>query len=275
LHRIRTRCLTDESPATSPGKAGTLRENDIFRPAFTDIAVAFALLTRLPLPRLPDAAFALQARSGWAFALVGAVVALIAGLAGMGAMRLGLPAIAAAGLILAIQIAATGAMHEDGLADTADGLWGGWTPERRLQIMKDSAIGSYGVLALILSVGLRWVALAGLIGNGIGALVAAAALSRALLPGLMTALPHARSSGLSHGVGIPGRAVSLAALALGLGIATVGVGAAALAALALAALAVTGLALLARSRIGGQTGDILGAAQQLAEIVVLLVLLAG
>jgi adenosylcobinamide-GDP ribazoletransferase len=119
------------------------------------------------------------------------------------------------------------------------------------------------------------VALAGLIGSGIGALVAAAALSRALLPGLMAALPHARSSGLSHGVGIPGRAVSLAALALGLGIATVGVGAAALAALALAALAVTGLALLARSRIGGQTGDILGAAQQLAEIVVLLVLLAG
>ncbi len=256
-----------------------MRENDILRPRLTDVAVAFALLSRLPLPRLPDAAFAHQARAGWAFGLVGAGVALIAGLVGVSAMWLGLPASAAAGLVLATQIAATGAMHEDGLADTADGLWGGWTRERRLEIMKDSAIGSYGVLALILSVGLRWVALAGLIGAGpgagIGALVAAAALSRALLPGLMTALPGARVDGLSRRVGVPGRAVSLAALALGLGVAMVGVGAAALPALAFAALSVTGLALLARARIGGQTGDILGAAQQLAEIAVLLVLLAA
>ncbi len=252
-----------------------MRKNDTARPRMTDPVVAAALLTRLPLPRLPDRAFAHQAGAAWAFPLVGAVVALLAGGAGCIALSLGLTAPVAAGVVLAVQIAVTGAMHEDGLADTADGFWGGSTRARRLEIMRDSAIGSYGVLALILSVGLRWSALAALLPHGLAPVFAAATLSRAALPALMAGLPHARADGLSRRVGTtPPASAALAAL-LGLGLGWLALGPAVLiAALALTA-AVAGLAVLARNRIGGQTGDVLGAAQQLAELTVLLIALAA
>lgn len=235
-----------------------------------DVAVAFALLTRLPLPRLPDGAFAHQARAAWAFALVGVVVALIAGGAGWLALTLGLPGAAAAGLVLLVQIAVTGAMHEDGLADTADGLWGGWTRERRLEIMQDSAIGTYGALALILSLGLRWVALSVLLVGGIAPVIAAAAVSRGLLPVVMTALPQARDDGLSRRVGVPGWAVCAVAAGLGAGLALAICGGAALVPIALACAGVALVARIAQAKIGGQTGDILGAGQQVAESAVLL-----
>lgn len=247
-------------------------DNRLF--AVSDVAVAFVLLSRLPLPRLPDHAFSHQARAAWAFPLVGMVVALLAGGLGLAALALGLPAGVAAGLVLGAQIMLTGAMHEDGLADTADGLWGGYTPERRLEIMKDSAIGTYGVLALILSLGLRWAALTLLLPGGIGVLLAAAPLSRAPLAAVMTALPPARGSGLSAGIGAPGWGVSLIALGLGFGLAWVATGPEALIFLGLALFAAAALAALARAKIGGQTGDILGATQQIAEITVLLAALA-
>ncbi|GHF51116.1 adenosylcobinamide-GDP ribazoletransferase [Seohaeicola zhoushanensis] len=239
-----------------------------------DPLVALALLTRLPLPRLPESAFAQQARAAWAFPLAGLAVGALAALAGLAALRLGLPAGIAAGLALAAQVMLSGAMHEDGLADVADGFWGGFDRARRLEIMKDSAIGSYGVLALILSLGLRWSALSLLLPQDPAALIAAACLSRATLPALMTALPPARAGGLSRGVGVPGWTVSAAALALGLGLAYALTGPAALAALLTTALLLTAFAALARAKIGGQTGDVLGASQQLGEIAVLLTLLA-
>lgn len=249
-------------------------KNDRLPFAITDVAVAFVLLTRLPLPALPDSAFASQARAAWAFALVGAVVALLAGAVGWAALRLGLPAGIAAGLVLSVQIVLTGAMHEDGLADTADGLWGGYAPDRRLEIMKDSAIGTYGVLALILSLGLRWGALTLLLPIApITALIAAAALSRSPLAALMTALPPAHSTGLSAGVGAPGWAASLTSLALGTGLAWLAVGPVSLILMALGLGATVLMAALARAKIGGQTGDILGATQQVVEIVTLLGLL--
>lgn len=235
-----------------------------------DVAVAFALLTRLPLPRLSDAAFAHQARAAWAFPIVGVVVALLAGGLGVATLMLDLPVSGAAGLVLGAQIVLTGAMHEDGLADTADGLWGGWTRARRLEIMKDSAIGTYGVLALILSLGLRWSALVVLLPVGIAPLVVAATLSRALLPALMTALPHARSDGLSQRVGRPGWSVAAVAAILGL-ICTVALfGAGVVFPLFLTIIPVTAVGLIARAKIGGQTGDILGASQQITETAVLL-----
>ncbi len=238
-----------------------------------DIAVALALLTRLPLPRLGDDAFADQARSSWAFPLVGLVVGVLSGTVGLVVLALGLPGAVAAGVVTGVQVIVTGAMHEDGLADTADGLWGGWTRERRLEIMKDSAIGTYGVLALILSVGLRWIALTGLMSSGIGPVIAAAALSRAVLPAVMHLLPHARASGLSHRVGVPDGRDALIALGLGAVIAAIAAGPGALLALGLAGVGCAGLARVAMVRIGGQTGDILGASQQIVEIVVLLTLL--
>lgn len=242
-----------------------------------DIAVALVLLTRLPLPALPDEAFSRQARATWAFPLVGLVIGGIAAFTGWMALALGMPVAATAGLILAVQIAVTGAMHEDGLGDTFDGLWGGWTRERRLAIMKDSAIGTYGVLALILSLGLRWVALTALIPLGLGVVVAVAILSRGIMPVIMTALPPARETGLSRSVGAPEPKTAALALGLGVILAVVFAGSGIVLPIVVAYGAVFGLAQIARAKIGGQTGDILGAAQQIAEITGLLVLasLAG
>jgi adenosylcobinamide-GDP ribazoletransferase len=240
-----------------------------------DIPVALVLLTRLPLPSLPQSAFARQARAAWAYPFAGLAVALPACVLGWGAVMLGLNAAAAAGVMLGVQILLTGAMHEDGLADTADGFWGGYTTGRRLEIMKDSQIGTYGVLALILSLGLRWITLTVLANTGSFALIIAVAiLARALMLPVMAALPHARTTGLSHDVGRPGwRTVGLGVLlalllAFGLGGSAIW-----LAGLA-AALSVWILAQIARSKINGQTGDVLGACQQTAEVILLLMLTA-
>lgn len=235
-----------------------------------DVPAAIALLTRLPV----RADFSRGARAGWAYPLAGALVALIAALpAGIYITLGGAPALAAA-LWLATSILVTGALHEDGLADTADGFWGGWDPARRLQIMKDSRIGSYGVIALILSLGTRGAALALIMAqNGwLWSLIAVAMLSRAAMPVLMTALPHARDTGLSHAQGRPSRETAALGVAVALVAALLftGFGVFALSIAGLAALA--GMGALARAKIGGQTGDVLGATQQVVEILLLLVL---
>lgn len=242
------------------------------RPALSDIAEALALLSRLPV----RASGTRGAAAAWAWPVAGAVLGALAGLLGALALALGLPAPLAAGLALGCGIVTTGALHEDGLADAADGLWGGWTPERRLEIMKDSRIGSYGVIALILGLGLRWSALAALFGAGhaLAPLICAGALSRAPMAVLAARLPNARPGGLSAATGRPGAGTETRAIlaALLLGLVTAGAG---LIPAALAAGAATALAgRLALSRIGGQTGDILGATQQLAEVAVLATLAA-
>ncbi|MEL6463428.1 MAG: adenosylcobinamide-GDP ribazoletransferase [Pseudomonadota bacterium] len=236
-----------------------------------DIPAALVLLTRLPLPALPNHAFAHGARAVWAYPIVGLVLGLILSLLAFVFGAFGLPGAVIAGLLLGALVMLTGAMHEDGLADTADGLWGGHDPAGRLEIMKDSRIGAYGVLALIIVMGLRWLGLAEVSWSGI---IAALMLSRAAMPPLMLALPHARDNGLSHSVGAPELAPVLVAVLIG------GVGAAlcAGAAALLAALVVGGVTLMmgwiARVKIGGQTGDILGATCVLSEVAVLLTLIA-
>ncbi len=267
---------TDHASASSDmcNITGRHKGQNVLKNLLLQIGVALALLTRLPLPQLPENAFAKQGHSAWAWPIAGLTVAALALLPGLAALALGLPAGIAALLILATQMVLTGAMHEDGLADTVDGLWGGWTPERRLEIMKDSHIGTYGVLALVLSTGLRWTLLSALIPYGAGPVLACAALSRAPMPALMSLLPNARANGLSHKVGAPPTVAILGAAAMALSIALSAVGWPALpAALAL----VPSTALLGRiawAKIGGQTGDILGASQQLSEITAALILLA-
>ena len=246
-------------------------KDDTWRPRPQDVPAALGLLTRLPVPVDGAAAAARGAAAAWAWPLAGAVVGLLGAAAGGLALGLGLAPGAAAALAIATQMMVTGALHEDGLADTADGLWGGWDKTRRLAIMKDSRIGTYGVLALVLVTLLRWVALAALFtaGTPLAALIAAGALSRAPMAVLMAALPNARGSGLSQSVGQPavptvalGVAVALVCGGLALGLPVLGM-----------ALWIGGatlvLGLVARAKIGGQTGDILGAAQQLAEVLAL------
>jgi len=240
-----------------------------------DIAAAAVLLTRLPV-RLSEAAAARGARAAWAYPLVGAGLGALAGAVFAAALALGLPPGPAAALALAAAAALTGALHEDGLADSADGLWGGWTRERRLEIMRDSRIGAYGVLALVFSLLLRWSALAALAAPlpAIAALVAAGGTSRAAMVWVWAALPPARADGLAAGAGQPGPATALLAGVAVLPALVLLPPVAALAALAAAGLAATALARAARARIGGQTGDVLGAVQQTAETATLLALAA-
>lgn len=232
--------------------------------------LAAVLLTRLPLPHLPKNAFEQGPRAVWAYPLVGLGVGAVGAMIGSLGLWLGMPAWSAAVLTLGSMILLTGAMHEDGLADLADGFWGGFTPARRLEIMRDSQIGTYGVLALVLVSIAKVSAVTVLLEAAPLAIVAAAALSRAVMPSLMHALPHARADGLSHSVGRPGFATAALAIAIGtvIGLLCAGLMAAALLALALGAGAAIGL--LAKRKIGGQTGDVLGAAQQLSEAVLLL-----
>jgi adenosylcobinamide-GDP ribazoletransferase len=234
-----------------------------------DVASSIGLLTRLPLhvdqPRGAEAA--------WAWPIVGVVVGGLAAMVGAALIGLGLPLTVAAVAVLATGAVVTGALHEDGLADTVDGLFGGWTRERRLEIMKDSHIGSYGTLALIFSVLARWAALCAVLPVSIWAVVAVAALSRAPMAVVMWALPNARGKGLAQSVGRPDFQAVWVAMALALIVAVLAVELAAALAVALGiGVATVGIMLLARARIGGQTGDVLGATQQISEVVALAVL---
>lgn len=251
-----------------------MTKHDSTTEALGDVIAAFGLLTRLPLPQRAVSA---TPRAAWAWPLVGAVVGGLSAAAGALALWLGLPIGVAAAVALATSAMVTGGLHEDGLADTADGLFGGWTRERRLEIMKDSRIGSYGMLALMLVTLARWSAIAALMATGAhwAGLIAAGALSRAPMAVLMATLPNARGTGLAHSVGAPPRMAVLAALTIALLIALMTTGSAGFGMAALAAATSLALALLARTKIGGQTGDILGASQQLADLAALSVAAAA
>ena len=248
----------------------TLR--DIAARVLPDLLSAFALLTRLPLPDHK----ASGAGSAWAWPLVGAVLGAMAAGVASAALWLGVTPGVAAALVLATLALLTGGLHEDGLSDTADGLFGGWTKQRRLEIMKDSRIGRYGMLALLLVTLARWSALTALLvfGGHWAALIATGAVSRAPMALMMTLLPNARGEGLSHATGRPSQAVAWVGLTLATAI-SVGLGGwAGLALPAVALVAAVLVSISALRRIGGQTGDILGATQQLAEVACLALLSA-
>ncbi|MGR3714707.1 MAG: adenosylcobinamide-GDP ribazoletransferase [Shimia sp.] len=237
-----------------------------------DPATALALLTRLPI----KARFERSARAAWAYPLAGAALAGLSALPTAALLWLGVPAMLAAVFYVAGLVILSGAMHEDGLADTADGLWGGWDKARRLEIMKDSHIGAYGVIALCLSLAARWGAIAVILAASDWAwhLVAVAMVSRAAMPLVMTALPHARAEGLAHAQGRVPRNTALAGLTIATGATFLMVGWTALILAAVAFVTAALCAATARVKIGGQTGDILGATQQIGEIVMLITLTA-
>lgn len=243
---------------------------------WSDVPAAVGLLSRLPVRVDTDRATARGAKAAWAYPVAGLALALIAASMGQIALLLSFPAPLTAGLVLTCLIVTSGAMHEDGLADSADGLWGGWDKERRLKIMKDSHIGTYGVLALVLSVGLRWQALTLLIAAGLlwPAVIVAAMLSRAVMVPVMARLPHARDSGLAHAVGKPDARATLLACGIAAVAALMLAQLVGVWLIALAALSAYACARLATAKIGGQTGDILGATQQITEITLLLALTA-
>lgn len=240
-----------------------------------DMAAALGFLTRLPVGgELPAERLA---RAAWAFPVAGLAVGLLGAVVWGVGHRLGLPGLAAGLAAVAAMAWLTRGLHEDGLADFADGLSGA-TAEARLRIMRDPALGTFGALALIVSVGLRATALASLLDfpTALAALLAAAAVSRAVLPTIMRALPSARGDGLAWHAGRPDADMARIALAAAALVAVVLLPfGTALAALAAAALGAWVVAAMARRAIGGQTGDVLGAAQQAAETLFLLAVAAG
>src|SRR4051794_8082359 len=250
---------------------------DARRGLIDEFVIAAGVLTRFPLA-VEAAEPGAIAASSWAFPLVGGGIGALCAVSFSIAGLLGLPVGAAALLAVATGLAATGALHEDGLADTADGFGGGGDRERKLAIMRDSAHGTYGVAALVLSLGLRvtpMVAIRAPVFVGL-ALIAAHAAWRAALPPIMFLLRPARAAGLGAAAGRPSLAVALTAPLLGgvIALATLGPSAG-MVALLLAGGAVALAAMLARRQIGGYTGDVLGFFQQIGEIMMLLVVAAG
>ncbi len=244
-----------------------------------ETVAAFALLTRLPVGLIPVPWTRELRHAAWAYPLVGAAVGLIGGLTYWIVQGLGVPPVLAAIFAIFATILATGALHEDGLVDAADGL-GGKSPDDRLAIMRDHRIGTYGAIALVLSLGIRIGAIALLAEPSlvIGALIASAAASRASATALMVALPQARDDGLSVAAGRASTSDAVTAFALAFAIGWLSLSFGDALAVSLAALLAAGIVgAAAASRLGGQTGDVLGASCQLAECLglTLIVALAG
>jgi adenosylcobinamide-GDP ribazoletransferase len=239
------------------------------------LVAALRLLTRIPVPGPATQGPDLGRAVAW-FPLVGALV----GLATAGAFALARawwPTPVAAVLAVAFGLLLTGGFHEDGASDAADGLGGGLTTARVVEIMRDSRIGAYGAMTLWAVLTFRWAALVALDRRALVALPLAMAWGRWSMPVVMVALPPAAAglgSTVSRGVG-----------RLPLALATVLAVLATLAAHALGCrelwqpAAAAGVAVLAwilylRNRMGGYTGDLLGAGNQVVEAAVLLVLVA-
>jgi adenosylcobinamide-GDP ribazoletransferase len=233
------------------------------------LRVATAFLTRVPLARPTDSPRALARAVPW-FPVVGAGIGLaVAGT--FAAATAVLPSLPAAAIAVGAGIALTGAFHEDGLADFAD-AFGGRTREDALRIMKDPTHGTFGVVAIGLSILIRTAALSGLDGwTAVAVLPAAHALARAAALLLLGFLPPATGSGLGADYAAWTRGPTLAAAAAaGVLVGVLGLRGWAIVAVAAVAIGVLVVGVLAWRRLGGITGDVLGAAEQVGEAAVLL-----
>lgn len=233
---------------------------------------AIAFLTRFPVGRIANIDAADVARSGGWFPLIGILLGAIYGLAAA-ALKGHLPLGVVAVLLVAIDALATGALHFDGLADSADGFGGGKTRDDILRIMRDHSIGSYGGVALVILIALKVTAYATLLTrtNWMPAIVLTPALGRWSILLLTATLPYARTSpSVIDGMGK--RSMLWGTLAI---VALVIAAKSAQAWIAIAAVAaITAVwGLYCRRRIAGITGDTLGANLQLCESVALLTFL--
>jgi adenosylcobinamide-GDP ribazoletransferase len=239
------------------------------------LLAAFRFLTRIPLPGPETQAADLAPAVGW-FPLVGGVVG--AGTAGLFVLALRFwPAPIAAVLAVGFGMMLTGGFHEDGFTDAVDGLGGGYTRERVLEIMKDSRIGAYGAMALWCMLTLRWASLCALDRRALVVLPLAMIWGRASISWTLLLLPSI-SQGLAKEVH---RNLGLGSFILSSGLLILAMLGAwflhtpHLLRAALAAFAVAGLWMLyLRRRMGGHSGDLLGAGNQLVEAAVLLALMA-
>ena len=233
-----------------------------------DIKVAFAFLTRIPIKHKEE--ISIQRSAVW-FPLVGFVIGISSGLIFIGLNEL-IPAAPSAALTLIFWILVTGGFHQDGLADTFDGLVGGWNPEDRLRILKDSRHGTYGVLSIVLQLIIQFALLSTLKSQiALLALVTAHTLSR-LVPiyfMLTPAAPSHEGMGATyvrtvkkiHVLFATLLTFSLLAPLIGLHLLVIGT---------IVGIVSLFFLLYVRKKIGGVVGDVLGASEQIAESFILL-----
>jgi adenosylcobinamide-GDP ribazoletransferase len=249
---------------------------DHLRDWIDDVTLAIGLLTRLPVPHPVDVGPDRLARAQRAFPLVGALIGFIVGIVDRCLLAIDIPALAAAALALGASAALTGALHEDGLADVGDGFGGGADRTTKLSIMRDSRLGTYGALVLLVGFSARLAALASLpVAAIIPGLVVAHTLGRAAIPILAASMPFARDDGLGKSAGHPDTASVITAVMIAVVVALLCLPAKiALLAVIIAAGGAAAMAVLAWRQIGGVTGDVFGATEQVVETAVLLVLAA-
>jgi adenosylcobinamide-GDP ribazoletransferase len=277
--------MPDENPSDPPAvapQAEASREAAERRPWnwLGEIRIALVFLTILPLRLRPNDLEHSVAHAVRAFPIAGIIVGGAGALAYTIADFIGSSSTVSALLALGAMVAISGAMHEDGLADFCDGL-GGRTREQRLAIMRDSAIGSFGVIALVLTLSLRAAAIAQCNSafDAGSAMLGAAILSRGMMPPAMYLLPQARRDGLAAAAGVPDRGRTIDAVMIGCLLAMLAISMAThwfmvFVVLAGGALGTLLPAVVARRRLGGQTGDVIGAVQQGSEIGFLLLFVA-
>lgn len=234
---------------------------NLARTRWVEIKLAFAVLTRLPCGPEPGEQVQIG-NAAWAFPLVGIAVGLISGSIYLAATLM-LPALPSAILAMIAAILATGALHEDGLADVADGFGGGTSRNDKLRIMRDSQVGSFGVVALVATLGLTASAMATAPAEmrTLAWFAAIGACSRAAMVIPMALLQPARSDGLGHAAVLALGWRFWIAIAFAACVAFLTIPVVILATALIAALVVP----LARRQIGGQTGDLLGATQKVSE----------
>lgn len=234
-----------------------------------DMVSALSFFSRLPVANPPGSLNLRESAGAWP--LAGLLLAVCPAVVVVVNSWLGITLLVSAFLAVAAAIAVTGALHEDGLADTFDGLSHGRSMSERLAIMRDSRLGAFGTLALILSVGIRVAAVAGLAvypSDAVMALLGTAVVSRSLALWHWSVLPPARHDGMAFEAGQPDSAALQVGLLTGLIAAIVLIiafGWAAILGLVLAALGVALFSPLVNRRLGGHTGDTIGAMQQIAE----------
>ena len=294
---VRNRTIHLRHLLERPSKVNnTMLERLTPRRLYLDTISSLMFLSRLPVARIGPAELPDFPKSSQTFLIAGFIIALPGALVLYSSVLLGMPHLIAAALGVIVSVMTTGGLHEDGLADVADGFWGGHTKERKLEIMRDSSVGSYGSMAIIVSIGLRVFCIAALLdrftlSETMIALVLISGFSRSTMLYPWYVLPNARTAcseertkpkekpkrDLSSGFGQPGLDAMGASLIISVPcqiafIYLVGI-VPGLISLLFAYLLMYGMTELIRKHLGGHTGDTLGAVQQVVTLGMLLGLL--